>query len=139
MNSRFAETLEALATVSVRRTGELILARSIDALFDARYGLDTTARIPMDVLDLPASTKGHATPYQPTSLPAFRALLRAVDLPRDCRFVDYGCGKGRVLLMAAEVGFLRVVGIEAAPGLCDICRANIGRFEAPGRTCLRSK
>jgi predicted RNA methylase len=39
--------------------------------------------------------------------------------------VDVGCGKGRVLIVAAEYGFERVVGVEFSEELCEIARSNV--------------
>jgi SAM-dependent methyltransferase len=49
-------------------------------------------------------------------------------LPEGQVFVDFGCGKGRVLLAAAAYPFRRIVGIEFSPELCTICRRNISSF-----------
>lgn len=38
--------------------------------------------------------------------------------------VDYGCGKGRAVLLAAECGFGRIIGIELATALAETARAN---------------
>jgi SAM-dependent methyltransferase len=42
-------------------------------------------------------------------------------------FVDYGSGKGRVLLIAAEYPFKQIVGVEFSPELHTICAENIRR------------
>lgn len=39
--------------------------------------------------------------------------------------VDYGCGKGRVLLLAAEAGFVKIVGVEFDPALAKVARQNL--------------
>ena len=51
--------------------------------------------------------------------------------------VDYGSGKGRVLVVAAELGIQRIVGIEFSPGLVAIAKCNLERYRArtgDGRT-----
>jgi SAM-dependent methyltransferase len=40
-------------------------------------------------------------------------------------FVDLGCGKGRALLIAARLGFKRMIGVEFAAELAAIARRNI--------------
>jgi SAM-dependent methyltransferase len=55
-------------------------------------------------------------------------LIHKLDLPRDCAFVDLGSGKGRVLLLAAQLGFQKVVGVEFSPRLCAIARRNVKIF-----------
>ena len=51
--------------------------------------------------------------------------------PSTCTFVDLGCGKGRVLLVAAQRPFLRVVGFEISTELADLARANATRYRPP--------
>ena len=48
-------------------------------------------------------------------------------------FIDFGCGKGRVLLAASQYGFKRVEGIELAGELCEIARNNIAAFASKQR------
>lgn len=45
-------------------------------------------------------------------------------------FLDYGCGKGRVLMMAAEAGFREIIGVELSRQLCEQARQNWLRFVA---------
>ena len=44
--------------------------------------------------------------------------------------MDFGSGKGRVLLIASEFGFLRVCGVEFAHELCEAARKNCVKFKA---------
>lgn len=39
--------------------------------------------------------------------------------------LDFGCGKGRVLAVAAYYGFTKIIGIDFAKELCDEARENI--------------
>jgi predicted RNA methylase len=55
-------------------------------------------------------------------------LLNRLHLPRDSNFVDIGSGKGRVLLIASQYGFRKVVGIEFSRELCNIARRNVEVF-----------
>jgi SAM-dependent methyltransferase len=61
----------------------------------------------------------------------FRAILRAAQIdPRRYVFVDFGSGKGRALVLAAEQGFQRVVGVELVPALHEIALRNVEAFRA---------
>jgi SAM-dependent methyltransferase len=62
----------------------------------------------------------------------FRKPLAALKLkPEEFDFVDYGSGKGRVLMFAALAGFKSVTGVEISARLSAIGRANLDRFAAP--------
>jgi SAM-dependent methyltransferase len=73
----------------------------------------------------------HAETYQAVPPRRFRALMAAVPLaPAEATFIDLGCGKGKALFMAAELGFRRVIGVEFAPDLVAVGEANADAFAA---------
>ncbi|WP_404309636.1 class I SAM-dependent methyltransferase [Neorhodopirellula lusitana] len=124
-------TTEFLKRVfSMRPTSTLQSALSVydDYVFDKRYQLDTRSEVAIDDLDISQEDKEHADKYKPTRARYFRKIMEKVDLPRDGVFVDVGCGKGRILLLAAEQGFDQVVGLEISPGLCQIAERNVAAF-----------
>jgi tRNA1(Val) A37 N6-methylase TrmN6 len=43
-------------------------------------------------------------------------------------FVDLGCGKGKVLLMAAKFPFMQIVGVEVAAELAEQARKNVTSY-----------
>lgn len=69
--------------------------------------------------------------YQPTSSVLFHKALASlpVDVKGDV-FFDVGSGKGRALVLAAEAGFKKVIGIEYATELSDMAIANIERVRS---------
>ncbi len=60
--------------------------------------------------------------------------MRKLQLPADRTFVDLGAGKGRVILLAIDAGFKKVVGIEFSDPLCRIARENVERFRKARRS-----
>ena len=52
-------------------------------------------------------------------------ILRQRDVGEHDVFVDFGSGKGRVLLQAARYRFGRVIGVEISEALNEVARANI--------------
>lgn len=60
--------------------------------------------------------------------PAYRTLLRAfshLDVqPGRSVFLDYGCGRGRALTVAATLPFRKVIGVELVPELLACARSN---------------
>ena len=66
-----------------------------------------------------------ATFYQATRPRTWSRILRVADLdPSSTTFVDLGCGKGRVLIMAAQTGFSCVIGVEFDEELVADARRN---------------
>jgi SAM-dependent methyltransferase len=60
--------------------------------------------------------------------------LRGCRVSRGDVFMDYGAGKGRVLLAAARFPFGRVVGLEVNEADAEIARSN-ARIAGPRRRC----
>jgi hypothetical protein len=50
-------------------------------------------------------------------------------------FVDFGCGKGRVLLSALAMPFVRIVGVELSPTLSKIAEKNVSCARVIPRRC----
>jgi SAM-dependent methyltransferase len=64
--------------------------------------------------------------YQPIDYRTFQLALKRVSIKaRDGVFVDYGCGKGRAVILAARCPFRHVVGVEISDRLCATARANV--------------
>ena len=56
-----------------------------------------------------------------------RHAFRLCPAPRDLRFNDIGCGKGKVVITAALEGFRDVRGLDFAPELIDVAEQNLAR------------
>ncbi|MCR4347473.1 MAG: class I SAM-dependent methyltransferase [Sulfuricaulis sp.] len=104
--------------------------RWADASFDRRYGTDTQG-ITDDMTELGVFTEHrlNAFGYEGIQIPVFQKMLRELKLdPSEYAFVDFGSGKGRALMMAAEYGFARTYGVEFSPVLHEIAQKNIAIF-----------
>ena len=55
-------------------------------------------------------------------------------IPKDRVIIDIGCGKGRVLFIAAEFGFKEVRGLEVSPVLCETAENNITIYKEITKT-----
>lgn len=98
--------------------------------FDARYGTDTCKRVSLSNLNIASASKNFGTKYDPSPISALRRLLRWISIPDSVNFVDFGSGKGRVLLVASEFPFSRIVGLEFSSDLCSISKSNISKFKS---------
>jgi len=93
--------------------------------FDMRYGTDTWRRVPLSRLTISSELQSHGTNYDGSPVSALRRALRVAQVSASDVFVDFGCGKGRALLIAAEFPFRKVLGIEFSEELCHIAEKNI--------------
>jgi SAM-dependent methyltransferase len=76
------------------------------------------------------------SPYQPTDPALFHRMLAELKIDfRGFTFVDIGSGKGRVLLMAADYRFRRVLGVELLPSLHCVAEENIRNYKSDSRRC----
>ena len=64
--------------------------------------------------------------YFPTDYQLFERAIRRITVhPWLDVFLDIGCGKGRLLIMAAKYPFRRVIGIDFSEELCRAARENV--------------
>jgi hypothetical protein len=98
--------------------------------FDSKFGTDTAGYRDirsLDVAALPAAP--YAGRYEPSNAELVRSELDRLPIdPQRFTFIDFGSGKGRVLLVAAGFPFKEVVGVEFSRELHDIARKNIAIF-----------
>jgi SAM-dependent methyltransferase len=75
------------------------------------------------------------SPYQPTEPTLFHEMLDAIERTganlSAFTFIDIGSGKGRVLLMAADYPFRRILGVELFPQLHQAAEENIRQYASP--------
>ena len=97
--------------------------------WDLVHGVDTYGDIPLASLDFKSEHKSPGLEYQSHHPSITRSAIRALPIQHEnYSFVDIGCGKGRVLLVASEFPFRRIVGVEFAPMLAEIARRNLKSY-----------
>jgi SAM-dependent methyltransferase len=119
------------------RTGKVAGSVVLDLSFDLRYGTETMRWVGVEDLGANSEHDVNAVSYRATKARPLRKLIGKLDLPRDRAFVDLGSGKGRALLLAARLGFQKVVGVEFSPTLCAIARQNVKIFTRRTRITAR--
>ncbi len=132
-----AKALARLRNGGVSALGKSVLGYAmsrreqwLDAELDRKYGIETGGEHEdLAALGAKGEHVADATACAPIQIPMFREMMRATGVdPRRHLFVDFGCGKGRALILAAEHGFRRVVGLEFAPPLYRVARDNADKF-----------
>ena len=101
-----------------------------DLIFDYKYQVETINTRMLDELEIDSPNKSHGRYYQGTNAYLFKKAFSyiKVDVPSSC-LVDFGSGKGKVMLLAAEKGFRKVIGVEFSKELVEICRRNLEIFK----------
>jgi SAM-dependent methyltransferase len=135
---RYSIASTGLSRVLMEAGSRLLSYRpETDRSFDARYGTDTSGRLEPSSLGIAdAELRERAIVYLASPEKVTRWMLDNVEvIPHERSFVDLGCGKGRVLLVAAQRPFRSVIGVELSPELSTIARHNLERFPARFRKC----
>jgi len=107
----------------------------LNKAFDRRFGVDTAG-----ILILPEHESDprfkHAYHYHPTSRSRFFRMLRWLDVDyRRFVFIDFGCGKGKALLLASELPFKQIIGIELSSALIGVAKENLTRYSRRKLRC----
>lgn len=108
-------------------------------LFIHRWGPDrrverlcfvpTRKHVPLSVVRVPHQLRRSGHDYRPTPRLVFKWAMEALPEPVDrFAFVDYGAGRGRVLLMASHYPFEKIIGAEVAEELHRDCMLNIAQY-----------
>src|SRR6185437_9378532 len=107
--------------VSYRLWLHLTVPGRRERLFDKLHNADTEGYLSEEELALPKGSI-HYAPVRPRRLHA--AICKLLINPSEFTFIDVGCGKGRALLLAEELGFARIVGVEYSQELSAAARRN---------------
>ena len=92
-----------------------------DYLIDAKLHIETTGR------NDSFSTE-HLYPYEPTSYRVLDRLIESGHISREDRVLDYGCGKGRVLIYLNHRIGCRTIGIELMDALYSDAVKNVSNY-----------
>lgn len=120
---------------SIRRQGfyNTILkafALIADVWFDVFYGVNTFSCSELSDLTIKSENRDRGVKYQPSRVLPLKKLFKYIKpiVSNHGVLVDFGCGKGRVLMLAALSGFNSVKGIEFAHELVEIAKNNVAIF-----------
>lgn len=102
--------------------------------FDDRYLVSTAQSMEVSEAGIDKQVeRANAVLYVPTLEPVMRHILSAAStrVPvEETSFVDLGCGKGRALILAAQLPFREVIGVEVSPVLSRIASDNVAKYLA---------
>jgi hypothetical protein len=109
----------------------------LNIAFDLEHGVETATELPLQAAGVPLAdiARGNGV-YRPLTEKLFRAAISSIGIdPSTFAFVDIGSGKGKVLFMAADLPFKRIVGIEYAAGLHQVALRNVATYRSPTQRC----
>jgi hypothetical protein len=107
-----------------------IFQRYLDSSIDRQYGIDTSGVIRLKNLTIESKNVEWATWYEPMSVKIFKQIMHHLAINfAEFEFIDFGSGKGRVLLLASNYGFKKIIGVEFAKDLADIANKNVAIWD----------
>ena len=117
-----------------------VIGRTRSKTWDLIHNVDTCGEIPLVELNFQSENKAPGLEYQSHHPRILRAFLQSLALDwaidyEKYTFVDFGCGKGRVLLVASEFPFRRIVGVEFAVPLAEVAKRNLVSYRSKTQKC----
>jgi SAM-dependent methyltransferase len=133
----------ALREVFTRRVGSIFPGQRAKHPFDRLHRVDTSGLIYADCLVTGHEHDSQSAGYYATAPSMFRSAMTGWGATlagsgfklSDYTFVDIGCGKGRVVMLASEYGFHEVIGVELNPQLAAVAQKNLTRWMRFPRAC----
>ena len=98
--------------------------------FDLFYGVDTfDKRYIIEHED--GQFAEASTPDKVKRIKTAISFMDGIVAMEKTTFIDFGCGKGRALIVASKFGFQKLVGIELSQHAMDVCRKNLKKLSIP--------
>jgi hypothetical protein len=110
--------------------------RVFDAPREQLFFVSTKNPEALSTLTIASPNRTYGHDYRPVPCQVFEWALNQI--PEDVSgftFVDYGAGKGRAMLLAAERPFAAVAGVEFAKELHDNAEMNIAQYPRSNMRC----
>jgi SAM-dependent methyltransferase len=93
---------------------------------EKKYNLNTVKLNDLKKLSIKGSNIENAAIYQGANYYLLENTFEYLqEINANHNIIDFGCGKGRVLAVAAFYGFTKIIGIDFAKELCEEARKNI--------------
>jgi SAM-dependent methyltransferase len=107
--------------------------RYLDERFDQRFAVDTAGLLELPELQSDPRFQ-HSRRYEPSPQPIFIQMLRQLDVDYSkFVFIDFGCGKGKALLLASDLPFQRIIGVELSSQLIHVAEKNLSIYPGGAR------
>ncbi len=108
-----------------------------DLIFDLKNNVNTCGHKSILDIDGDTFTKSFSISYEPTPIKVISSIfgMLPINYP-EFTFIDYGSGKGRVLLCASEYDFAKIIGVEIDRSLHNVAKDNLKKWKSRSRKCF---
>ena len=94
---------------------------------EKKYSIHSTGADELAHLEKKGIDIEHSTIYMPASYDLLEKIFQQVPIASFKHFIDIGCGKGRVMCVAAHYGVTKMSGIDLSKELCDATLINLAK------------
>lgn len=120
----------SLKSKGMKPTFNLLISYFEDLAFDISNRLDTIRQLDLKELNTDSFRSfTYTSIYNGSHVKYVRCLFKTLDLGGDKILVDFGCGKGTVLLIGIEVFLKKVKGIDLSDKVCKIAESNCIKYK----------
>jgi hypothetical protein len=107
-----------------------------DRDFDKQYNVETAGFMPLDRLAIGSANSQHGFAYDPIEPEKFQRTVGSLPLRyEDFIFIDFGSGKGKSVLLASELPFKKIIGVEFSPDLHRVSQRNVQTYRNDNQKC----
>lgn len=125
--SRLGSVWKRIRLYGWQRTAEYAVFNLTEWWFERWYAIETSQSVELEEFGIHDRSLRE---YRTFDYLTLRKILRRLRIrPGTDVLLDFGAGKGRVLVVAATYPLKSVVGVELVPQFCAIARENIRRAE----------
>ncbi len=114
-----------------------LLGLYFDKGFDKKYNVDTCGSIPLHELTINSKNAKSGVIYDPVPIKTLRYVFSSISINfSEYTFIDFGSGKGRIILTASEYPFHQITGVEFATELHKVAIRNIASYTNSKQKCF---
>ena len=104
--------------------------------FDRKFGVDTAGMVRREKLNIDGPSASYATDYEAVPPVSLKEAIAGSRIHyQEFTFVDFGCGKGKALLVASAFPFDKIIGVELSPDLKAIAAENVKQYRGKAQQC----
>ena len=105
-------------------------------IFDLKHNVETVSDVELSDLKIDSENVKFGAKYAGSDPKATKELFADFKINyKDFVFVDLGSGKGRVLFIASDYPYKKIIGVEFAEELNETAQKNIKKFNSKTRKC----
>ncbi len=112
----------------------LFVAREM--MYDLRHGTTTRGNVRLQDLKIASPNVAYGWYYEGIDPKIFARIMNELRIEHErFEFVDFGAGKGRVLLLASDYPFRKITGVEFSAELAGIAQKNLRQYRSATQRC----